>query len=240
MKGFFADKPYPGRFIAIGRDAGSVVVIYGATGRSPSSLKRTFVEQGDGIYMTAVDATVAIEGNPDLLEYPAVRIYENGIVAANGNQIERIESLKPFWGAVENLSQSLGEVTYEPDEYRTPRITGCAREKDGGFDAALHIVRSASPLDPERSSWNVPLEDGSGSYIATYTGVDARPTASFSGEPLSIPLDFGSADATAQAFFDMLAPEVGQSDYRVGVIAAYLTAGGAPLVAIVNQLTHTA
>ncbi len=186
--------------------------------------------------MTAVDATVAIEGNPGLLEYPALRIFENGIVVANGNQIENIETLNRSWGALENLSLLLSDLTYEPDEYKTPRITGCVVEREDGFEASLHIVRHASPLDPERAFWSVPLQDGTGSYIATYTGADIRPTPSFAGEPLAVPLAYGSVRAAAQGFFDMLAPQSGSPDYRIGVIAAYFQEGQPPAIAIVNKL----
>ena len=237
MKNFFADKRYPGRFIIVGKDRGAAVVIYGATGRSPSSLRREFVEQGDGVYMTAVDATVAIEGNPDLLEYPAVRIFENGIVSANGNQIERVDSLA-FEGmnAKNYLANVLADETYEPDEHTTPRITGCV-VLGPAEDAALHIVRTDNG-GINRSAWSVPLQDGSGSYIATYAGPDAKPTPSFVGEPLQVPLAFGSAEAAVRSVFDMLAPAPGTPDYRIGVVAAYVDGEGTPDIAIVNKLAR--
>ena len=234
MKSFFADKRYPGRFIVVGKDGGAFVAIYGATGRSPSSLKREFVELGDGVYMTATDATVAIEGNPDLLEYPAVRLFDTGIVTANGNQIERIEALELGGASADEfLAQSLEGETYEPDEHRTPRITGCI-VWDGAPQAALHIARSAAG-DADRSSWRVPLTEGAGSYIATYTGSDVKPTPSFASDPLTVPLAFGSAEAAARGFFDALAPSQGEPDYRVGVVAVYAIPGEFPSVAIINR-----
>lgn len=243
-KDFFSDKPYPGRFLIVGRDVGRAVVIYGATGRSPSSLARRFVEQGDGIYMAATDATVAIAGNPDLLEYPALKFFDNGILAANGNHIELIESLNFPNGVLEELGGTpessgkgiLSEVTYEPDEYKTPRITGCILETDGGLDALLHIVRSAKSLDPHRDYWRVSLKDGSGSYISTYTGEDVRPTPSFSSDPLPVSLHYGSAGNAAQGVYDALEPQAGKSDYRVGVIAAYKEPGKEPEISIINRL----
>jgi IMP cyclohydrolase len=236
VKNFFADKPYPGRFIILGKDAGSAVTLYGATGRSPSSLRRRFVEQGDGVYMTAVDATVTLEGVPELLEYPAVRVFDNGIVASNGNHIEHIESLEGSKGALDILSGVLGDVTYEPDEYKTPRITGCVIEGKNGLDAALHIARSSFP-DVERDYFRVPLTDGMGSYIATYAGEDIRPTPSFAGGPLSFPLGFGSAQDAAKSLYDALAPSASRGDYRIGVLAAYKKPGVEAELALINRFS---
>ncbi len=218
MDDFFSDKPYPGRFIIIGMDAGSTVVLYGATGRSPSSLKRRFVELGDGIYMTSVDATVQLEGNPDLLEYPAIRFFENGIAVANGNHIERLDPLQNR-SARQQLSYALSEEAYEPDEHRTPRITGCIVDSEKP-DAALHVIRSTTN-GIDKSAWDVPLRTGSGSYIATYAGNDVRPTPSFSGDPKEFPLSFGSPENAARSLHGQLAPSAGQSDYRVGFLAVY-------------------
>lgn len=234
MKEFFADKPYPGRFLILGKDSGAAVVIYGATGRSPSSLARRFVEQGDGIYMAAIDATIAIKGNANLLEYPAVKFFDNGILAANGNHIELVESLSTFGGALEVLSHSFADkVTYEPDEYKTPRITGCVVETKRGLDAALHLVRSDSENNPLISYWRAPLEEGNGSYVATYRGEDMRPTPSFSTDPLPFSISYGSAEDAARAVYESLAPR--GEDYRVGVVAVYKKPGEEPHFAIMNR-----
>lgn len=237
MKKLFTSLRYPGRFIIVGKDGGAAVAIFGATGRSPSSLARRFVEQGDGIYMAGVDATVRIQGNPDLLEYPAIKFFGNGVVAANGNHIDLITSLDNVPGAQEALSLSFGdEVTYEPDEYKTPRITGCVLETKDGLDAALHLVRSsASSADPCSRYWRVPIEDGYGSYIATYVGEDVRPTPSFSSEPIRVTLGFGFAEKAAEAAYSYLAPKGSDSDYRVGVVAVYKKRGEEPHFAIMNR-----
>jgi len=238
MKKLLKKLRYPGRFIIVGQDAGSGVLIYGATGRSPSSLARRFVEQGDGIYMTGVDATVRIQGNPDLLEYPAVKFFSNGVVAANGNHIDRIESLGVLGGALETLSLAFGEeVTYEPDEYKTPRITGCILENEKyGLDMALNLVRSDIENDPHRSYWRVAGENGQGSYIATYEGNDVRPTPPFSTDPIRVVIDFGSAEKAVHEAYSYLAPKEDEPDYRVGIIAVYKKKDLEPNVAIINKL----
>lgn len=237
MTDFFSDKPYPGRFLIVGLNSGQAVVMYGATGRSPSSLARRFVEQGDGIYMAAVDATVAIKGNPDLLEYPAVKFFDNGMLAANGNHIDLVESPGTSGGALESLSLAFSDrVTYEPDEYRTPRITACMLETNKGFDAALHLVRSNPANEPAVSYWQVPLEEGKGMYIATYTGADVRPTPSFSSAPLPVNLRYASAPSAARGVYEALAPRAGSNDYRIGVVAAYKAPGKEPEFSIINTI----
>jgi len=223
---------YPGRFIIVGKDAGALVALYGATGRSPSSLARRFVQEGSGIFMTGIDETVK-EGNRELLEYPAIRIFANGVLVANGSHIERISEFQSR-DARQQLSYALAEEAYEPDEYRTPRITGCVIESPGGIDAALHIVRSV-PQGIDRSSWSVPLEEGKGLYVGTYIGEDVKPTPAFPGDPLPVSLQFGSAKAAAQALFDAYAPEGGAADYRVGFVAVYKKLGEEVQVAIMNR-----
>ncbi|TSD06177.1 MAG: IMP cyclohydrolase [Parcubacteria group bacterium Greene0714_7] len=225
---------YPGRFLIIGKDADSYVVVYGATGRSPSSLARRFVQKGNGIFMGGIDDTVK-QGNQDLLEYPAVRIFDNGIVVANGKHIEQITELQSR-DARQQLSYALAEEAYEPDEYRTPRITGCIIESSKGMDGALHIVRSASD-GIDHASWSVSFESGKGEYVGTYIGEDVKPTPSFAGVPLSVPLQFGSAKSTAQAIFDSYTPPQGGIDYRVGVIAVYKKLGEQAEIAIVNRIS---
>lgn len=225
---------YPGRFIVIGKDVGASVVIYGATGRSPSSLARRFVRTGNEVFMTATDETVSREGNPALLEYPAMRIFANGIVVANGTQIQKVTELQSR-DARAQLSYAMNEEAYEPDEYRTPRITGCIVESGRGVESALHIARSA-PDGIDRSSWSIPLEEGAGSYIGTYIGSDVKPTPSFEGDPLPIPLAFGSAEEAARAFFEAFTPPAGEMDYRVGVIAVYKRLGSLPEIVIINRL----
>ena len=235
MTGTLTFKRYPGRFMLIGKDGDASVAIYGATGRSPSSLARKFINTGNAVYMTASDATVAIQGNPDLLEYPALQVFENGIVIANGNHINRIENLAAR-DARQQLSYALSEEAYEPDEYRTPRITGCIVEYGGKVEGALHIVRSASD-GIDHSSWSVDLQEGNAHFISTYIGDDVVPTPSFKGDPIAMKMSFGSASKASRAVFDALSPQEGEADYRVGVIAAYWKHGSEPDISVVNRLS---
>ena len=231
LEEFLKETRYPGRFMVIGMLKGMAVILYGATGRSPSSLKRRFIELEDGIYMTAIDATVAIEGNPELLEYPAVRFFEKGIAAANGTHIERLDPLQGR-DARQQLSYALADEAYEPDEHWTPRITGCVIESNA-FDAAFHIIRS-STSGIDRSSWTLDMKDGTGYYISTYRGDDVKPTPSFSGEPVHLAFSYNSAAEAAKALSASLAPARGETDYRVAFIAVFKALGKEPEVSILN------
>jgi len=226
---------YPGRFIILGKDRDAYAAIYGATGRSPASLARKFVREADAVFMTAADETVSREKNPELFEYPALKIFGNGIAVANGRQIENITRLESR-EAKKQLSYALSEEAYEPDEYKTPRITGIIVENRNVVEAALHIARYA-PDGIDRSAWNIALESGIGAFISTYRGDDAKPAPSFFGSPAPVPLSFGSAENAARTVFDSFAPPPGAPDYRVGVVAAYLSPGQTPDIAIVNKIS---
>lgn len=231
---FISQFAYPGRFIVVGRSGDDAVILYGATGRSPSSLARKFVELEDGIYMTASDATVAIHGNPELLEYPAIRYFENGLAVANGQHIERVVQLESR-DARQQLSYALNEEAYEPDEHRTPRITGCVIEKGNALDGALHIIRSvADGID--RASYSVPLDSGEGMYISTYTGEDIKPTPSYKGEPVKVLLAHKNPEDAARALYNSLAPKNDSPDYRVGVLAVFKKSGQDPRASIINRI----
>lgn len=225
---------YPGRFIIIGTDAGASVVVYGATGRSPSSLARRFVQKGNEIFMQASDDTVLKEGNVELLEYPAVRIFENGIVVANGRQINNIDSLHNE-ALQTQLTSLLKEETYEPDAYNTPRITGAIVESRESLNGALHIARSNGD-GVDRSAWTVPYENNTGVFISTYGGADITPTPSFEGNPVLVALQYGSAKACVEALYENFAPKEGENDYRVGVLAIYKEFGQVPEIAMMNRL----
>lgn len=202
---------YPGRFIALGKERDSAVAIYGVTGRSAASQARKYEQRGNMVVVIPTDEAVLAEGNRDLLVYPAVIIFHNGFVVANGNQITDYKN---------DFEEDLKDTLPEPDQYRTPRITGVVR---GGV-AALHIAREGGSR-----LWPVPLEPGKGKLIMTYTGDDQNPTA-FMGDPLDVGLAFGSAEAAAQAVYNLLMPE-----YRVAVVAVYQKLGEVPKVAIVNR-----
>jgi IMP cyclohydrolase len=200
---------YPGRFIVVGKMRGAVIGIYGAMGRSPSSLARAYImDEHKDVRAVGTDRVVLNEGNPQLLEYRSLRWLDNGFVIANGRQIE---------GGWESCDP-------EPDEYHTSRITAVVGSTVEFFISRMTLV------GVERKRWPLALEDGVGHFISTYAGADVRPTPSFVGDPVRVSLDFGSPGVAAMAVFDALTPE-----YRVGVVSVAYD-GQAREVAICNKL----
>jgi len=105
------------------------------------------------------------------------------------------------------------------------------------LDGALHLVRSDFPNnEPKRNYWRVPIKDGEGAYIATYTGEDVRPTPPFSTDPIQVAIHFGSAEKAAHEVYSYLAPKGDEPDYRVGVVAVYKKKNAEPSVAILNKI----
>jgi IMP cyclohydrolase len=225
---FLAQLRYPGRFIILGKDGEDFVAIYGATGRSSSSLDRRYIQEGNEI----LAVQLAEGGNAELLTYPAFRFLENGIIVANGRQIEKV-SKNSVPSTAQQLLNDLGEETYEPDENKTPRITGAYFENGSHVQAGLHIVR-ATGTNSKEGAWEVPLVSGEGKYIATYGGEDLHPAPSFKGKPFCVTLSYGSPENAAQSIFAALSPQTGERDYRVGVIACYKKLGEKPRVVIKN------
>ncbi len=208
---YLGSRRYPGRFIVLGQTSGRVMAIYGCTGRSASSLARKYVQDEHGdVWSVGVSDVVKTEGNPELLEYRALKWQGSGFVVANGRQIE---------GGWETCDP-------EPDEYKTPRITGVVA--DG--QVTLFISRDVGGM-VERKRWPLVLEDGKAYFVSTYSGEDVRPTKSFAGEPVPVEFDFVSPSAAAKVIFDSLTP-----DYQVGVVGVFITIGGERELAIVNKL----
>ncbi len=140
---------YPGRFIILGRDEENFVAIYGALGRNISSLDRRYVQEGNAIKAFQLQE----RGDRDLLEYTAFRFSRNHIIVANGRQIDMVQELSTGDTAGKRLLTDLADASSEPDNYKTPRITGAYVEGASGARAALHIVRSNGEGQDERLSW---------------------------------------------------------------------------------------
>lgn len=225
---------YPGRLIVIGTSGdGATVVMYAITGRSPSSQARKLVIDNAQrkITVTPTDEKTLKTGNPDLLVYPAV-IVAGGIAVSNGKQTSDIPPrFQTGTSPTAVLDAALGSWEYEPDEPNyTPRISGCAY---GG--AALSIIKRAPDGSVERRCFDVPMVSGKGKLIATYTGVNANPLPSFTGEPLDVSIPCASADDAAQTLYEALAPSAGGDDYRVAAAAVYQGKNGELSMAVKNR-----
>jgi IMP cyclohydrolase len=225
---------YPGRIIIIGAsNAGAAVVMYAITGRSPSSQARKLVidDERKKINVTPTDEETLKTGNPDLLVYPAV-IVAGGIAVSNGRQTNDIPPrFQTGIMPTSVLDAALGSWEYEPDEPNyTPRISGCVF---GG--AALSIIKRAPDGSVERKCFDVPMVSGKGKLIATYTGVNANPLPSFTGEPLDVSIPYAAAQDAVEACYQALAPAAGGDDYRVAAAAVYQDKRGKLSMAVKNR-----
>ncbi|MBU1201337.1 MAG: IMP cyclohydrolase [Nanoarchaeota archaeon] len=227
-----AEMEYPGRVIIIGKSTENHdVVLYAVTGRSTSSQERT-IKMDEGMERFEVqpfkEAKITDEQRA-LLEYPAIMVknFRSGIVVSNGKQttdfVKRKHNKKfLFFGqnnAVQVLERALKNWSYEPDEPNyTPRISGCILPGS----AALSIIKRSWDMKPEKHYFEVPLVNGKGKMIATYTGVNVNPLPSFQGEPINVNIQWFTARDAVEAMYEALAPKEGKPDFRVAVAGIYI------------------
>ncbi len=179
-------KSYPGRGIALGRseDGRYAVAAYFIMGRSVNSRNRVFVEEGEGIRTEAFDPSKMED--PSLIIYAPVRVLGDKTIVTNGDQTDTIyEGLDHQY----TFEQSLRSRRYEPDGPNyTPRISGVIHLKDGDFNYALSILKSAdgNPDSDHRFTFTYsPAVAGTGHFISTYID-DGNPLPSFEGEPIPV------------------------------------------------------
>lgn len=213
------DMTYPGRFLIIASSDDAIYAVYGVTARSAASRAKRYVYHLSDRLITveSTDLAVMAQGNLDLLQYNAAFLFPNGLIIGNGQQTDLIEELHGY-NAAEVLEKNLRAISYEPDKYQTPRITGCIY----GNTAALHIVRAAGDLSVQRSLYPLLLEPGKGHFICTYAGPNIRPTPSYQGAPVAFDCMFRSARHAAEEIYDTFAPKDGEEDLRVSVVAVEL------------------
>jgi len=226
---------YPGRIIAIGRDASDRfdVIVYAVTGRSPSSQARRLEKVGDTIVTTPTDPEVLKTGNPDLLVYPAI-VCAGRVAVSNGKQTEDLAKATavPLAAALE---EALAGWSFEPDDpIFTPRISGLLGSSGR---AALSSIKRAADGTARRLYYEWMLQPGRAEMIATYAGPNRNPLPVFAGEPLPLRLVEHSAEAAAAAFYEALGPEGRTGDFRVAVACAYIPRHGdaPPDVFIINR-----
>ncbi len=213
---------YPGRVIILGKapDGDIPFVVYCITGRSPSSQARRIVFEGTRAMVKPTDADVLAEGDPDLLLYAAIMI-SRGIVVSNGRQTSSIRPiLDPNLGPIEVLAQGMEGWDYEPDPPNwTPRISGCILSPDY---AALGVVKNGGDGSSLKNYFEFPLQSGRAKMISTYTGENANPLPSFRGEPLDLNLRGVTAQKTAEAVYEAMAPTDPKDDFRVATACVFL------------------
>ncbi len=225
---------YPGRLIIIGTSlAGDDVICYAITGRSAASQSRRIVKEKRNLYVRPVDERVLQSGNPDLLVYPALMVGRGKAIAvSNGKQTEDITAqFKKGASPIAVLANALAKWDYEPDAPTyTPRISGCLTTC-----AAISIVKRGIDGVTQRAYYEVPKQNGIGKFIATYSGQNAEPLTSFTGEPIDIQIPYATAREACTALYKALGPSSGKNDLRVAAAAVYRSSDGKITFAVKNR-----
>lgn len=183
-----AENRYPGRGLIIGRNAeGDWTLVYWIMGRSEHSRNRQFVADGGTLRTQAHDPSKVVD--PSLIIYEAMLELPGVQLVTNGDQTRTIHDALL---AGSSFEAALTTRAHEPDApHYTPRISGMLDVRAAEPSVRLAILR-ANPLDPsatDRSFFNVAApRAGEGRGLTTYAS-DGNPLPSFSGEPLSLPLE---------------------------------------------------
>lgn len=174
--------PYVGRGIVIGKskDGKKACIAYFIMGRSQNSRNRVFVEQGQEVIIHPFDIEKA--GDPSLIIYSPIRVYENNVIVTNGNQTDTV-----YDGLKNGLSfdEALATREFEPDAPNyTPRISGMLTFKDGDFTYKMSILKAADDEGTacNRFGFHYTALNGIGHFIHTYKH-DGNPIPTFEGEP---------------------------------------------------------
>jgi IMP cyclohydrolase len=158
----------------------------------------------------------------------------SGVAVSNGKQTRDVaHMLAADSNPLDVLVGSLSSWEYEPDDPNfTPRISGCVIK---GGSAALSVLKRAADGSVQRNLFTVPQIAGAGSLISTYTGENANPLPSFTGEPKPVKIAWAAADEAAAGFYELLAPKAGGDDYRVTSAALYYSIDGHATVSVKNR-----
>ncbi|NIK60994.1 IMP cyclohydrolase [Kribbella shirazensis] len=154
----FTSVEYPGRGLAIGRDAQGVPFFaYWLTGRSPASQSRELVVRDREIIVQDVSGAAT----DNLRHYTAATRGDDWAIVGNGTQVSELTAARE---EQPDLQLALRRLTYEPDPpIRTPRITagatitgteltdvviGSARADDGTPELTEHPSLYAARIAP--------------------------------------------------------------------------------------------
>ncbi|MFG1905308.1 IMP cyclohydrolase [Kribbella sp. NPDC048928] len=190
----FGAAEYPGRGLAIGRDADGVPFFaYWLTGRSPASQARELVVHDRELIVRDTSG-----GPPDdLRHYTAAIRRDDWVIVGNGTQVSELAAAR---GQQPDLQVALRQLTYEPDPpIRTPRITAGATIT--GTELANVVVGSARAYDgtPELtehpSLFAARIAPGTALTTTTYSGAADPVTTNGHPETIAVPCTW--SDVTA-------------------------------------------
>jgi hypothetical protein len=177
---------YPGRGLAIGRDADGVPFFtYWLTGRSPASQSRELVVHDQELVVRDTS------GGPvdDLRHYTAATRGADWVIVGNGTQVSDLTALRP---QQPDLQLALRHLTYEPDPpIRTPRITAAATIT--GLELTEVMVGSACAYDgaPDLtvhpSLYTAQVAPGTALATTTYSGTTQQIITNGNPEIVAVP-----------------------------------------------------
>ncbi|ATL72519.1 IMP cyclohydrolase [Nocardia terpenica] len=177
---------YPGRGIALGRDAaGAGFAAYWLTGRSTESQERRIIV---GVDALDVSDTASDQSDP-LRHYTAIIRLTDRIIVGNGTQVGEVAG--DFGGGV-SVWEALSRLEYEPDPpILTPRITATATVTGDEVRDVILSGAVAHPRWPNTAQHNMfhthRLEVGQCHAMTTYNGDTAA--VSTSGQPAAVQVD---------------------------------------------------
>lgn len=176
------DNSYVGRGIVVGKtkSGDKAAVAYFIMGRSENSRNRIFVENGEEVIIHPFDASKVED--PSLIIYSPIRVFENNLIATNGDQTDTIYD---FIKDGKTFSEALETREFEPDEPNfTPRISAMLTFDEGDFTYQMSILKSADTEGTacNRYTYSYQALPGLGHFIHTYQH-DGSPIPTFCGEP---------------------------------------------------------
>ena len=204
---------YPGRGLAIGRDADGVPFFtYWLTGRSPASQSRELVVHDREVIVRDTSGGPA----DDLRHYTAATRGDDWVIVGNGTQVSDLTALRP---QQPDLQLALRHLTYEPDPpIRTPRIIATATIT--GPELTEAVIGSARPYDgaPELtehpSLYAARIAPGTALTTTTYSGTAAAITPNGLPRTVAVP---GTWTSVTDALWAALDPSL-----RVAIITVPL------------------
>ncbi|MFD7157783.1 IMP cyclohydrolase [Kribbella sp. NPDC059898] len=204
---------YPGRGLAVGRDADGVPFFaYWLTGRSPASQSRELVVNDRELIVRDTS------GGPvdDLRHYTAATRGDDWFILGNGTQVAALTATR---ATHPDLQLALRQLTYEPDPpIRTPRITASAVLRDDELtDVVVGSARAyggAPELTEHPSVYLARIAPGTAVTTTTYDGTATAITTN--GRPVTVDVSRSWASVT-DAIWASLTPSL-----RVAVVTVRL------------------
>ncbi|MBI4167451.1 MAG: hypothetical protein HY515_00695 [Candidatus Aenigmarchaeota archaeon] len=211
---------YIGRVAGVGATQdGNPVLLYGLSGRSPSSRSRIAVIHGNRVSIEPYgEMTPEQKAEASRLIYDAIMTRANNKigVVSNGNQtssvlrayLRRHDANKTAINAMSGALRYWGHEGRVGDRYNTPRIAGMVVVT--GNDATLGIVTAENETSPSLAT-GFYITRGTAGYLSTYTGDGEEPQAPKFNYILDAVREFKIEGKTAQELaeemYDFMDPE---------------------------------